>query len=88
MTATTGGLVAELAWVVGAAYQGRGIASEAAAGVARWLGEHGVHALVAHIHPGNVASQVVARRTGLHPTDVVVDDEVEWVSRSGRPAAP
>ena len=80
--ATTDGPVAELAWVVGAAYQGCGVASEAATGVVRWLREQGVHGLVAHIHPGNVASQVVARRTGLHPTDVVVDDEVEWVNRS------
>ena len=81
VVATTDKLTAELAWVVGAAHQGRGVATEAAAGMVRWLGEQGVHDLVAHIHPDNVASQVVARRTGLHPTDVVVDDEVEWVGQ-------
>lgn len=82
------GGVAELAWVVGVSHQGRGVASEAAAGVARWLGGQGVRALVAHIHPDNRASQAVARRVGLVPTDVVVDGEVEWAGPAPDPTRP
>lgn len=82
-------VTAELAWVVGVTHQRRGLATEAAAGVVRWLSERDVQHLVAHIHPDNVASQGVARRLGMRPTDVVVDGEVEWVLRpSEPPAAP
>ncbi|HEX6344069.1 GNAT family N-acetyltransferase [Umezawaea sp.] len=72
--------VAEVAWVVGTAHQGRGYAGEAAVGMARWLLAHGVRGLVAHVHPEHRASAAVARRVGLVASDVVVDGEVRWVS--------
>ncbi len=74
-----GGVTAELAWVVGVAHQRQGVAGEAAAAMQQWLADRDVRRLVAHIHPGNVASQRVARQLGLQPTDVVLDGETEWV---------
>lgn len=69
---------AELAWVLGSAYQGRGLASEAAAAVRDAMLGRGAVVVLAHIAPGNVASQAVARRIGLAPTDVLHDGEVRW----------
>jgi RimJ/RimL family protein N-acetyltransferase len=74
------GRVAELAWVIASADQGRGFAKEAVAVMAAWLGEHGVSRLAAHIHPEHEASMAVARSVGLAPTDVVVDGETRWES--------
>ncbi|GAA4220957.1 RimJ/RimL family protein N-acetyltransferase [Streptosporangium album] len=71
---------ASVAWVVGTPWQGRGIAGEAALALTGWLGEHGVHALVATVHPDHAASSAVARRIGLVPTDGRVDGEVVWRS--------
>jgi RimJ/RimL family protein N-acetyltransferase len=72
--------VAELAWVIASADQGRGFAKEAVAAMATWLGGRGVSRLRAHIHPEHAASMAVARSAGLAPTDVVVDGEVRWES--------
>ena len=70
---------ADLAWVIGQAWQRRGFASEAVAAMAGWLVDAGVGKLVAHIHPENRASAHVARRAGLAPTeDVDADGEVVW----------
>jgi len=71
-------LVADLAWVVTPSEQGRGVASEAAAAVVTWLSLNGVGRLQASIHPDNTASERVARRLGLAPTSLLVDDEVVW----------
>ena len=67
----------ELAWVVGTAYQGRGLASEAAAAVRDELGT--ASTVIAHIAPGHVASESVARRIGLSPTAEQHDGETRWV---------
>ncbi len=42
---------AEIAWVVGTAWQGRGYAKEAAVGLVAWLEAHGVRRIVAHDPP-------------------------------------
>ncbi len=70
--------MAELAWVVGTQWQGRGIARVAARLVLDHLLAQGVRRVVAHVHPDHVASQRVAAALGLRPTPVVVDGEVEW----------
>ncbi len=77
--------VAELAWVVGAPWQGRGIAREAAALVLDQLLASGMRRVVAHVHPDHVASQRVAAALGMRPTPVLVDGEVEWVHDVERP---
>jgi RimJ/RimL family protein N-acetyltransferase len=56
--------VAEVAWVIGVAHQGRGFAGEATAGMVEWLRHNGVRGLVAHVHPEHHASVAVARRVG------------------------
>ncbi|MCZ7437320.1 GNAT family N-acetyltransferase [Micromonospora sp. WMMC241] len=77
-TPAAAGPVAEIAWVVGTPWQGRGIATEAVRGMASWLGRRGMRTLVAHIHPDHRASAAVATACGLAPTDVWHDGEVRW----------
>jgi RimJ/RimL family protein N-acetyltransferase len=73
-----GAMVAEVAWVVGTAYQHQGFAREAAAAVVNWLRSAGCQIVVAHIHPDNLPSASVALALGLQPTTVVVDGEIRW----------
>jgi len=84
---------AELAWVIGTSFQKRGYATEAVAAVATAvrgpdsLTGDDVELVHAHIAPGNLASQAVARRLGLVPTSVVVDGETRWqLPRAAAPA--
>ncbi|WP_042423886.1 GNAT family N-acetyltransferase [Streptacidiphilus anmyonensis] len=72
------GPTAEIAWVVGTPWQGRGIATEAAQGLVTWLRQHRVHTVVAHIHPDHKASASVATAAGLTPTDQWHDGEIRW----------
>jgi len=69
---------AEVAWVVAPAAQRHGYATEAARSLVGLLHEAG-WTVVAHIHPGHLASQRVARAAGLTPTGEVRDDgEMRW----------
>ena len=70
---------AEVAWVVARPAQGRGYASEAARSLVALLRNDG-WTVVAHIHPGHLASQRVARAAGLSPTSDVHDGETRWIS--------
>lgn len=69
---------AAVAWVIGTAAQGRGLASEAAAALTGWLSGLGVERIVAFVHPDHHASAAVARRAGLRPTGRLKDGEVVW----------
>jgi RimJ/RimL family protein N-acetyltransferase len=73
-TVVDDGRTADVAWVVGAPFQGRGYAVEAAAGMVAWLRERGVAEVRAHIHPEHAASARVAERIGLLPTGDRDDD--------------
>ncbi|MFJ4838172.1 GNAT family N-acetyltransferase [Streptomyces sp. NPDC088746] len=87
--ATVRGARAEVAWVVGTRWQGRGYAKEAAAGLVRYLLDQGsVRTVVAHIHPGHAASAAVASAAGLLPTGEREDGEVRWRRDASRDAAP
>lgn len=68
---------AEIAWVVGTAWRGRGIATEAVRGLVGWLDEQSM-AIIAHIHPDHGASAAVATAAGLTPTDEWHDGEIRW----------
>jgi RimJ/RimL family protein N-acetyltransferase len=72
------GSIAEIAWVVGTPWQGRGIATEAARGLVAWLGRQSVHTVIAHIHPEHRASAAVATAAGLTPTDEWHGGEIRW----------
>ncbi|MFD7244129.1 GNAT family N-acetyltransferase [Streptomyces massasporeus] len=76
--------IAEIAWVVGAPWQGRGIATEAARGLVDWLSRQEVHAVIAHIHPEHRASAAVATAAGLEPTDAWHEGEIRWHRSIGR----
>ncbi|MFI6465500.1 GNAT family N-acetyltransferase [Streptomyces sp. NPDC050528] len=82
--ATVTGSEAEIAWVVGEAWQGRGLASEAAQGLVVWLDKQAVATVVAHIHPDHRASAAVATAAGLTPTGQWQDGEIRW-RRATRP---
>ena len=69
---------ADVAWVIGEPWQGRGYASEAAQAMVGWLGTHGVRTVTAHIRPDHEASAAVADRVGLRPTLTVEDGERLW----------
>jgi RimJ/RimL family protein N-acetyltransferase len=72
------GHIAEIAWVVGTPWQGRGIAREAAQGLVDWLSQQSIPTLIAHIHPEHRASAAVATAAGLTPTDEWHEGEVRW----------
>jgi Acetyltransferases, including N-acetylases of ribosomal proteins len=77
--ATVSGEVAEVAWVVGTPWQGRGYAVEAARALVRHvIRAYPVRTVVAHVHPGHHASAAVAAAAGLTATDTLQDGEVRW----------
>jgi RimJ/RimL family protein N-acetyltransferase len=80
--------VAEVAWVVGTPWQGRGIAGEAARGLVGRLGRLPLRAVVAHVHPDHRASAAVAASAGLVRTDLIHDDEAVWRLDLTPPRAP
>lgn len=79
-----GAVEAEIAWVVGKAWQGHGFAKEAATALVDHLRDlrsasgPRVTTVVAHVNPDHEASAAVARAAGLHPTHRVEDGEVRW----------
>lgn len=75
---------AEIAWVIGSGWQGRGYAKEAALGLVAHLLDGGVvRTVVAHIHPDHAASAAVAAAAGLVRTEEWEDGEVRWRSDLG-----
>ena len=86
-TVVDGGRQAEIAWVIGVDWQGRGYATEAARALVAWLDSRGVTTIRAHIHPGHAASAAVARRAGLAPTGHVGEGEQLWQRDGGAGAA-
>ena len=69
---------AEIAWVIGIAWQGRGFAKEAVQGLATWLRTQRIGRIIAHVHPDHTASAAVAAAIGLARTDVLEDGEYLW----------
>jgi RimJ/RimL family protein N-acetyltransferase len=77
-TTTDGGHDADIAWVIGVRWQGRGFATEAARAIVAWLEAHGVSTITAHVHPDHVASARVAERADLLASNAVEDGERIW----------
>lgn len=80
-TLTRSARSAEIAWVVGVEWQGQGFAIEAAQALVRWLDQRGIEEVTAHVHPDHLASEKVAARAGLSPTDTFHDGERLWRRR-------
>ncbi len=78
MQATLAGDTADIAWVVGASWQSRGFATEAAIALVSWLISEGVRTIHANIHPRHRTSEKVAARAGLSLTSAEVDGERVW----------
>ncbi|OLT54291.1 hypothetical protein BJF89_17105 [Corynebacterium sp. CNJ-954] len=71
--------VAELAWVIGVRFQGRGLATRSAQLMCTWLKDHGVSHFTASIHPDHVASAAIAARLGLRSSGLTTDEgETIW----------
>lgn len=77
-TVVDGGARADIAWILGTPWHGRGYATEAAIAVVRWLESGGVGTITAHVHPRHTASARVAERVGLEPTGELEGGEVVW----------
>lgn len=86
VVAEAAGPASYIAWVVGEAYQGRGIATEAAGAMLAWLLPRTGGCAAAFIHPDNVASISVALKLGFTRSTQADDDgEERW---EGGPPAP
>ena len=77
-TVVEDGQAADVAWLIGTEWQGKGYASEAARALVRWLEGRGVGEVTAHIHEDHDASGRVATAAGLTPTAEVQGGEVVW----------
>ena len=69
---------ADLAWVLGLPFQGRGYGSEAAGAMMSWLYDLGMGRFRACIKPDHHASQRVAERLGMWRTEEWIDGEEVW----------
>lgn len=79
--ATITAMMADLAWVIGVPWQGRGFATEAARAMRDWLVSMGVVGFNAHIHADHAVSGAVARSLDLRPTGEFDEDgEMIWSS--------
>ncbi|WP_368660349.1 GNAT family N-acetyltransferase [Kocuria sp.] len=63
---------------MGKPWQGRDHATCAAQQLVRHLRAQGISHLVARIRPEHYASQAIARKLGMTPTDATVDGETQW----------
>ena len=77
-TIAEAGMKADVAWIVGTPWQGRGYATEAAIALVGWLREQGVATVTAHVHPRHRASARVADRAGFAPTELLEGGEIVW----------
>ncbi len=75
--ATISGGEAALAWVIASKWQGHGYGSETARALVAWALRNGLKP-TANIAPGHEASERVAARAGLHPTDEWAAGERVW----------
>ncbi|MGW3206026.1 GNAT family N-acetyltransferase [Streptomyces sp. NPDC001135] len=87
LAAAEGGCTAEIAWVVGTRWQGRGIATEAARALVAWLQDQDVRVIRALIHPEHRASAAVAAAAGLAPTSHWHEGEIRWEIPATQPHA-
>lgn len=75
---------ADIAWLIGVDWQGKGYAKEAVLALVSRLLASGTSSITAHIHPDHEASQGVARRAGLVFTGGVEDGEQVWALATDR----
>ena len=79
---------ADIAWLVGSEWQGKGFASEGASRLVAWLGICGVGSISARIKPGHAVSFKVASAAGLEPVGYQEDGEDVWQLPPGDAPAP
>ena len=72
---------AEIAWLVGSAWQGTGYASEAASALTAWLTTNKLNRISASIHPDHLASHRVAQAAGLSNSGQIKHGEQVWLMK-------
>ena len=70
--------MAELAWLLGRSYQGRGYARAAVRLMLQQLKDQGVAQFRCHIHPEHHASKQLAEKLGFRMSDELVGGEYRW----------
>jgi RimJ/RimL family protein N-acetyltransferase len=84
LTARDGRWLADIAWLVTPGAQGRGLATEAAAAMVQHLVSSGVAEIRADIADGHHASERVAARLSMRPTNLVTGEgERVWLREGG-----
>jgi RimJ/RimL family protein N-acetyltransferase len=79
--ATVTGTAADIAWVIGTHWQGKGLATDATRAMVGWLRARGTTRITAHIHPEHRSSEKVATKVGMTLTDEVdADGERLWAT--------
>jgi RimJ/RimL family protein N-acetyltransferase len=73
---------ADIAWIVGTPWQGRGYATEAARALVSWLRRAGATVVRAKVHAAHIASQHVAANAGLSRIAETIEGEDVWIARS------
>jgi RimJ/RimL family protein N-acetyltransferase len=76
---------ADVAWLIGADWQGQGYARKAVGLLKAWLEENQIKQISAHIHPEHRFSQQVAMSMGMHGSGVLREGEEIWVAQLGAP---
>ncbi len=77
--ATISDTSAYIAWMVGTRYQGRGLATQAARELIRWIRQRHEVPILARIDDANIASRKVAIRVGMIETSEFEEGERVWV---------
>jgi len=69
---------ADIAWLIGVNWQGRGYGGEAVAALMSWLDDNQIDNVTAHIHPDHKTSQRIAQGVNLQPSGVFHEGEEIW----------
>lgn len=75
----------EIAWVIGVPWQGNGYGHRAASLLMEQLRERGITDVIVHILPDHTASQRIAQRLAMEPTDITIDGETLWKGTTPEP---
>jgi RimJ/RimL family protein N-acetyltransferase len=73
---------ADVAWVIGADWQGHGYGTEASTLMLGQLKQVGIQSITSQIHSANSASLGIARNLGMNRNGLVQDGEEVWELQS------
>lgn len=71
--------------MIGVPWQGNGYGHRAASLLMEQLRERGITDVIVHILPDHTASQRIAQRLAMEPTDITIDGETLWKGTTPEP---